>query len=91
MILELHKKATQFINHSYARITDHKESIKSNGNQCPLWAVPEAYQYVTAFKENGEHISTKIPCINTPLSWTKISLYKASELYLENLKVLDQL
>ena len=80
------KGQTEFINRSYARITP-KGMTKSNGYSCPAYKVPEAYEAVTC--KNGK--VKYVPGAHNPLTWAEASLYKASENFLQNLKMLEEL
>ena len=79
------KGETEYINRSYARITP-KNMTKSNGYSCPAYKVPEAYEAVTL--KNGK--VKYVPGAH-PLTWAESSLYKSSELYLQNLQRLSNL
>ena len=76
---------TEFINRSYARITP-KGLTKSNMYSCPEYKVPEAYEAVTC--KNGQ--VKYVPGAHNPLTWAEASLYKASENFLKNLKMLEE-
>lgn len=78
-------KQTEYINRSYARITG-ENSYKANGQPCPAWQVPEAYQAVTT--SQGEKF---VPGTHTPLAWAQSSLYDASKLLLENLQKIEKI
>jgi hypothetical protein len=86
------KAETQYLNRAYARITGNQEtlnlSLKANGEYCPPYKVPEAYQYVST-RESGPVVA--MPGINTPLAWATASLYSASKQYQENLIQLELL
>ena len=79
-------KQTEYINRAYGRITG-EDSFKANGNPCPAFQLPEAYQAVK--KSNGEIIF--VPGTHTPLGWAQASLYDASKLMLENLTRIEKL
>lgn len=73
------RKATQFINRSYARITAaaEKSACKANGKECRGFAVPEAYEHVGSI---GKPVASEIlPGVNTPLAWGVASLFSASQ------------
>jgi hypothetical protein len=73
-------KASEFINRSYARVTGQSQSdsisYKSNGKQCPAFAVPEAYEHVGSI---GDKDTKLLPGVNTPLAWGIASLFSASQ------------
>lgn len=79
-------KQTEYINRAYGRITG-EDSFKANGNPCPAFQLPEAYQAVK--KSNGDIIF--VPGTHTPLGWAQASLYDASKLMLENLTRIEKL
>ena len=84
LLKQAFEKQTEHINRSYARITP-KNMTKSNGYSCPAYKVPEAYEAVTTSKGikyvPGAH----------PLTWAESSLMKASEIFEENLRKIDEL
>ena len=80
------KGETEHINRGYARITP-KGMTKSNRYSCPAYKVPEAYEAVTT--KNGK--IKYVPGAHNPLIWAEESLYKASELYLNNIKRIEKL
>lgn len=80
------KGETEYINRSYARITP-KNMTKSNMYTCPAYRVPEAYEAVTTRKGKIKFV----PGAHNPLTWAESSLYKASEMFLSNLKKLEEL
>lgn len=84
LIKQLLKKETEYINRAYARITG-VNTYKANGNPCPAFQLPEAYQAVKNSK--GEILF--VPGTHTPLGWAQASLYDSSKLFLENLKRLE--
>ena len=79
-------KQTEYINRAYGRITG-ENTFKANGNPCPAFQLPEAYQAVK--KSNGDIIF--VPGTHTPLGWAQASLYDASKLMLENLTRIEKL
>lgn len=80
------RKQTEFINRAYGRITG-ENSFKANGEPCPAYQIPEAYQAVK--KSNGEIVF--VPGTHTPLGWAQSSLYDASKLMFENLTRFEKL
>jgi hypothetical protein len=82
-------KATQFINRSYARITGQSTPdnpiYKSNGKQCPPFAVPEAYEHVGLIEKSGA--TAILPGVNTPLAWGVASLFSASQWFADALEL----
>ena len=80
------KGETENINRSYARITP-KNMTKSNMYSCPAYRVPEAYEAITTQKGKVKFV----PGAHNPLTWAESSLYKASEMFLSNLKKLEEL
>lgn len=84
LIKQLLKKETEYINRAYARITGIN-TYKANGNPCPPFQVPEAYQAV----KNSKGKILFVPGTHTPLAWAQVSLYDASKLFLDNLKRLE--
>lgn len=81
---QLLKKETEYINRAYARITG-VNTYKANGNLCPAFQVPEAYQAV----KNSKGKILFVPGTHTPLAWAQASLYDSSKLFLDNLKRLE--
>jgi len=83
---------TESLNRSYARVTGAGQNgqplLKANGENCPSYKVPEAYQYVSAGQQ-GPLVA--MPGVNTPLSWATASLYAASKQYEKNLSQLNSL
>ena len=77
---------TEYINRSYARITPPKMS-KSNGYSCYGYKLPEAYEAVSL--KNGK--VKFVPGAHNPLTWAESSLHKASNLYIENLKKIEEM
>lgn len=77
---------TEHINRGYARITP-KNMTKSNMYSCPAYRIPEAYEAVTT--PNGK--IKFVPGAHNPLTWAGASLHKASELFLSNLRKLEEL
>ena len=77
---------TEHINRSYARITPN-HMTKSNMYSCPAYKIPEAYEAVTT--KNGK--IKYVPGAHNPLTWAESSLYKASNMYLDNLKHAENL
>lgn len=92
LIAHGHRKATQFINRSYARVTESdttgSERLKANGKPCPQFKVPEAYEFVS--QANDFHSTTALPGAHTPLAWAASSLYCASRRLRENLSKIDK-
>lgn len=89
-------KETEMLNRAYARITgahpDGSLWLKANGEACPPFKLPEAYQAVSTLKKNGQPGPLKmIPGINTPLTWATASLYSASLQMQHNLNLLTQM
>lgn len=89
-----HKKATEFINRSYARITaaaqcDGSPNLKANGKPCPGFKVPEAYEFVS--RKDDFKSTVALPGAHTPLAWAASSLYCASRRFEENLRTLAKL
>ncbi len=86
------KKTTEFINRSFARITDNcspkKPCIKSNGKTSKPVAIPEAYEYVSTIDPAVSQ--NVLPGADTPLAWARASLYRASNQFLANLKIKEQ-
>lgn len=80
------KGETEHINRSYARITP-KGMTKSNFYSCPSYKVPEAYEAVTTKSGKVKFV----PGAHNPLTWAEASLFKASNLYIENLKKSEKL
>lgn len=93
LVKEAYQKETEFINRAYARITPSDSIAKSNGEECPTCALPEAYQQVSTLKSNGKggKETALLPGWNTPLTWAKSSLHSASEQYLKNLTQLEEM
>jgi hypothetical protein len=98
LIAQGHAQATRYINRSYARITPGADSTrqtqhyKANGMPCPGYAIPEAYELVTALNlnESGKVASQNaVAGANTPLAWGQASLYSASTVFLRNLRELE--
>ena len=77
---------TEYINRSYARITPPKMT-KSNGYSCYGYKLPEAYEAVSL--KNGK--VKFVPGAHNPLTWAESSLHKASNLYIENLKKIEEM
>ncbi len=88
-----HAKATEFINRSYARITGLSETdnpvAKANGENCPAFAIPEAFECVTSVVDPDQKVF--LPGANTPLAWAQASLFNASKLFAQNLASLAEL
>ena len=80
------KGETEHINRSYARITP-KNMTKSNMYSCPSYSVPEAYEAVTTKSGKIKYV----PGAHNPLTWAEASLQKASDLFLSNLKRIEEL
>ena len=80
------KGETEYINRSYARITP-KNMTKSNMYSCPAYRVPEAYEAITTQSGKIKYV----PGAHSPLTWAESSLHKASRMFLENLKKLEEL
>lgn len=94
-------QATRLINRSYARITPGNDPsalahYKANGMPCPGYAIPEAYEMVSALDlgdGKGDGSGDKQNAVagaNTPLAWGQASLYSASTIFLKNLRDLEQ-
>jgi hypothetical protein len=81
LIDEVLAKQTRALNRAYARITG-AGAVKSNGRAAPAFAVPEAYEAVSA--PGGG--TAWLPGANTPLGWAAASLYGASRQLLDNLE-----
>ncbi len=75
------KKATLFINRSFARITGNGQ-VKANGMPCPAFAIPEAYEMV----QSGQGQTGALAGVNTPLAWGQASLASACRFLESNLK-----
>ena len=93
LLKELYQKETEYINRGYARITSETPCIKANGEPCPTYALPEAFQHVSTLESDGKN-GKKTNCLpgwNTPLTWAKSSLYSASQQYLNNLNRLENM
>jgi hypothetical protein len=92
-----HRKATEFLNRSYARLTGKRPDgtpwTKSNGQECPAFASPEGFEYVTkASCQGGDRSSmTALAGAHTPLTWNQSSLWGASEEYWNNVRLLAAL
>jgi hypothetical protein len=80
------RKQTEAINRAYARITG-EGSTKSNGKPAPAFAVPEAYEAVSALDSSTRYL----PGADTPLSWAAASLYAASRQLRVNLEACERL
>ncbi len=82
-------KACEYLKRGYARITPatrgaSKTAVKSNGEDCPLWAVPEAYEWIriradVLGREDHDYVERALPGANTPLAWAGASLKNATE------------
>jgi hypothetical protein len=85
-----HRKATEFINRSYARITGYKGNgerrTKANGKPSPKFAVPEAFEYVSTIGNFDKTVA--LAGAHTPLAWAVCSLFSASRHFQRNLKAL---
>lgn len=84
------RKATEFINRSYARITGAapESACKANGKKCRGFSVPEAYEHVGSI---GKPVDSEVlPGVNTPLAWGTASLFSASRWFMDALKLADQ-
>lgn len=79
-------RATEYINRAYARITG-SSPWKSNGEDCPAFAVPEAYEHVSV--PDRPDLTTELPGTNTPLAWGSASLLSASNWYARALKLVE--
>lgn len=90
LIRELYVKESEYINRSYARLTD-VNTTKSNGKESPSFAAPEAFQAVTAVDKTGKTNLVYMPGIHTPLTWAAASLYSASVIMSENLNRIEKL
>lgn len=88
-----HKKATEFINRSFARITSASPeqglNLKANGKPCPAFKVPEAYEFVSRTDDFGTTVA--LPGAHTPLAWAASSLFCASRRFAENLRAIAKL
>ncbi|MBU6452287.1 MAG: hypothetical protein KGS72_10940 [Cyanobacteria bacterium REEB67] len=73
-------KAGEFLSRSYARITS-EGAVKANGHDCPAWAIPEAYEFVSPLGGQSKTHIGALPGANTPLAWGQASLYRASVLF----------
>jgi hypothetical protein len=73
-------KAGEFLSRSYARITP-QGAVKANGHDCPAWAIPEAYEFVSPLGGESKTHCAALPGANTPLAWGQASLYSASMLF----------
>ncbi len=55
--------------------------VKSNGQPCPHWSVPEAWEWVRvagkAVGSSEEYVDRLLPGVNTPLAWAQASLKQA--------------
>lgn len=78
-------KETEYINRGFARITGEDE-LKANGKECPEFKLPEAYQAIT---DNIGNVKYN-PGTNTPLAWAQSSLLDASQVFSENLRLLEE-
>jgi hypothetical protein len=71
----------------YARITPDSETgniIKSNGEPCNPWQLPEAYEWVRVCakavdKTKTGFVEKLLPGVNTSLAWAASSLKIATE------------
>ncbi len=79
-------RATEYINRAYARITGSCP-WKSNGADCPPFAVPEAYEHVSV--PDRPDLTTELPGTNTPLAWGSASLLSASNWYARALRLVE--
>jgi hypothetical protein len=97
LLEKLQVRSTELINRGYAQITgsgeDGRPMVKANGFPARPWAVPEAYSHVSSFDvdANGDRVTRMLPGVNTPLGWSTATLFSASELFLENLRRIEQL
>lgn len=93
LIAHGHKKATEFINRSYARITaagpQQNQYLKANGRPCPQFKVPEAYEFVSRKDDFAKTVA--LPGAHTPLAWAASSLYCATRRFEENLQNIEKL
>lgn len=78
--------ADRNLNRALARITPERESVKANGEKCPAWAVPEAWQCVSTL--DGR--KAWLPGVNTPLTWAKTSLNLTLNYHSDNLTRLEE-
>ena len=69
-------KATEYMNRALARITG-EGVFKSNGKACPVFSIPEAYEYVSSLENPGTLVA--LPGAHTPLSWAVASLHNACD------------
>ena len=78
--------ADRNLNRALARITPEEETVKANGEKCPAWAVPEAWQCVSTLDGNKAYL----PGVNTPLTWAKTSLNLTLNYHGANLTRLEE-
>ncbi len=79
-------KETRALNRAYARITG-TGTVKSNGKDAPAFAVPEAFEAVSAVDGTTRYL----PGADTPLGWAVASLFGASRQLLDNLERYERL
>lgn len=81
------EKACEYVMRGYARITPDSETgniIKSNGEPCNPWQLPEAYEWVRVCakavdKTKTGFVEKLLPGVNTSLAWAASSLKIATE------------
>lgn len=93
LFVEYKSKAIEYVLRSYARITpkieeldeSDIEAIKSNGEYCDIYKIPEAYEWVRLVKkntnsfQNDSYAERVLPGVNLSLAWAISSLKKASD------------
>lgn len=82
-------KAYEYLKRGYARVTPSKPktskaAIKSNGEDCEPWKIPEAYEWIRiraniVNKGNEGFVERTLPGANTPLAWASASLKIATD------------
>lgn len=87
LIVLCKEKAIEFVMRGYARITPDV-STKSNGEPCPAWSLPEAYEWVRirsrAVGRGADGFSERVLAgPNTTLAWAASSLKRATQEVLE--------
>lgn len=80
----------EFIKRSYGNITglrtDGSIPLKANGTPSLPWKKPEAYQAVSSLEGKPEFL----PGVNSHLGWDAAKCWEASEIYLENLRYIEE-
>ena len=82
-------KAFEYLKRGYARVTPNKSrmsvsAVKSNGEECEPWKIPEAYEWIrvranVVNKGDTGYVERTLPGVNTPLAWASASLKVATK------------